>query len=80
MPSLEAMVVQLVELAARRDVASAALSARTGVAAPPFALGAEKPVTPAVVAQAQINTFLVQVIQALAAEVDALKGTKKGGK
>jgi hypothetical protein len=80
MPSLEAMALRRSALAAQRDAAIASLSARTGVAAPPFALGAEKPLTPAVLNQAGLNTFLVQVIQALAAEVDALKGTKKGGK
>jgi hypothetical protein len=74
------MVGRLVELAARRDAASAALSARTGVPVPSIAPGAMKPVTPAVVAQAQINTFLVDVVAALAVEIDALtaSASKKG--
>jgi hypothetical protein len=80
MPSLEAMALRHSELAAQRDTAIASLSARTGVTAPTLAPGAPKPLTPAVLNQAQLDSFMLDVIAALAVEVDALKGAKKGGK
>ena len=79
MPTLEALVDRYVALAARRDQALAALGGRAGVEVPPLESPAPRPLTGAVLDQLATDVLSLEFLQALAADVDALRAAAPRG-